>query len=63
MDSNSIIQLATALDQQQLARQQQTAIVKLANEQLAVQGASVIQLLSSVPAATASSGNIINTKV
>ena len=63
MDSNSIIQLATALDQQQLALQQQTAIVKLANQQLAAQGASMMQLLSSVPAATASSGNIINTKV
>lgn len=63
MDSNSIIQLASSLDQQQLAQQQQVALLKLANAQLAAQGALLVQMISSVPAATASSGNIINTKV
>lgn len=63
MDSNSIIQLASSLDQQQLAQQQQVALLKLANDQLAAQGALLVQMISSVPAATASSGNIINTKV
>ncbi len=63
MDSNSIIQLASALDNQQLAQQQQTAVLKLANDQLAAQGELMMSLLSTVPAATTSSGNIINTKV
>lgn len=63
MDSNSIIQLATALNQQQAASQQQVQVLKLANDQLAAQGAAIVDMISSVPIATASSGNIINTKV
>ncbi|MCX4189683.1 YjfB family protein [Methylophaga sp. OBS3] len=63
MDSSSIIQLASALSSQDIAVQQQTAIVKLANEQLEAQGAALLQMLNSVPAATATSGNIINIKV
>ena len=38
MDSNSIIQLASALNNQQIAQQQQTAVLKLANDQLTAQG-------------------------
>lgn len=63
MDSNSIIQLASALNQQQTAEQQQIAVTKLANQQLAAQGASMVDLINSVPVATTSSGNIVNTKV
>lgn len=63
MDSSSIARLATGLSNQQTAQQLQTSVIKLANQQLAAQGASVIQLLDSVPAPTGSSGNIINTKV
>ncbi len=62
MDSNSIIQLATALNQQQAAAQQQIQVRKLANDQLAAEGAAIVDMISSVPAATASSGKNINTK-
>lgn len=63
MDSNSITQLASAIDNQQIAQQQQTAVLKLANDELAAKGELMMSLLGTVPAATASSGNIINTKV
>ena len=63
MDTNSIVQLASALNNQQIAQQQQTAVLKLANDQLTAQGELMMSLLNNVPAATASSGNIINTKV
>ncbi|MEX0615783.1 MAG: putative motility protein [Methylophaga sp.] len=63
MDSSSIIQLASALNQQQAAAQQQIQVSKLANDQLAAQGAAIVDMISSVPAATASIGNNINTKV
>ncbi|MDX1573828.1 MAG: putative motility protein [Methylophaga sp.] len=63
MNSNSITQLATALNQQQIADQQQIQVLKLANDQLAVQGAALVKMLNSVPSATANSGNIINIRV
>lgn len=63
MNSNNIIQLASALNQQQIAEQQQIQVLKLANEQMATQGAALIEMLVDVPAPTAHSGNIINTKV
>ncbi len=63
MNSNSIIQLATALNQQQIADQQQVQVLKLANDQMAAQGAALVEMLNSVPSATANSGNIINIRV
>ncbi|HET8808512.1 MAG TPA: putative motility protein [Methylophaga sp.] len=63
MNSISIMQLASALNQQQIAEQQQIQMLKLVNEQMATQGTMLVEMLNSVPAATANSGNVINIKV
>ncbi len=63
MNSNSITQLASALNQQKIADQQQIQVLKLANDQMAAQGTALVEMLNSVPSATANSGNIINIRV
>lgn len=63
MDVNRIVQVSTVLSNQQLAQQADVAVLKLANDQIAAQGASVMQLIEAVPAPSATVGQIINLKV
>lgn len=63
MDVNQIVQISTVLSNQQLAQQADMAVLKLANDQIAAQGASVIQLIEAVPAPSATVGQIINLQV
>lgn len=63
MDVNRIVQVSTVLSNQQLAQQADVAVLKLANDQVAAQGASVMQLIEAVPAPSATVGQIINLQV
>lgn len=63
MDVNRIIQVSSVLSNQQLAQQVDVAVLKLANEQMAVQGEAVLQLIEAVPAPSATVGQIINLQV
>lgn len=63
MDVNRIVQVSMVLSNQQLTQQADVAVLKLANDQIAAQGVSVIQLIEAVPAPTATVGQIINLQV
>ena len=63
MDVNRIVQVSMVLSNQQLTQQADVAVLKLANDQIAAQGVSVIQLIEAVPAPSATVGQIINLQV
>lgn len=63
MDVNRIAQVSTLLSSQQLAQQVDIATLKLANEQVALQGQAAVQLIESVPSPTGNAGQFINFKV
>jgi hypothetical protein len=63
MDVNRIIQVSSFLSNQQLAQQVDVAVLKLANDQIELQGESVMQLIEALPAPSATVGQIINIQV
>jgi len=63
MNINGITQLSTALSSQRVNTELQVAVVKLANDNMEIQGQAALQLIQSLPQAVGNVGNNINVKV